>query len=262
MRNRFFRWARQEMMLFCNALVFYTRLPAPCREGYSARNLGIATRYFPLIGWIVGGGVAGVTWGAAALWPTSVAVLLGMAAGVWLTGAFHEDGFADSCDGLGGGYDKARKLAIMKDSRVGTYGVVGLGLLFGIKFAALTALPLATLPWVLWAGHALSRLAAVYVIYFLAYAREDAADGKAKPVAQGVSVTGLLVATGFGMMPLGWLPLSEGLLGLAMVVAVTLVMARILYLHLGGYTGDGLGAVQQAGEVGFYLGVLMGISAP
>ncbi len=97
--------------------MFYTRVPCPRWVGHEPDYLNKATRYFPLIGWLVGAIGFAVLWGGMQLWPTSVAVLLSIAAMVLTTGAFHEDGFADACDGFGGGWTKEKILAIMKDSR-------------------------------------------------------------------------------------------------------------------------------------------------
>ncbi len=114
-------WPRRQLRLLLTAVMFYTRLPVPRWVGHSDDQLNRATVYFPLIGWLVGGVAAGVYWGAAQLWPPLVAVLLSTGAGVLLTGAFHEDGLADTCDGFGGGWTRERILTIMKDSRVGKY---------------------------------------------------------------------------------------------------------------------------------------------
>ncbi|MDP2107868.1 MAG: adenosylcobinamide-GDP ribazoletransferase, partial [Rhodocyclaceae bacterium] len=119
---------RRELEYFFAALRFFTRLPAPGWVGHSAEQLNHAARYFPLVGVIVGAIGAGVTLAALQLWPAQIAVLLGMTATLLATGAFHEDGLADSIDGCGGGWTKEQVLAIMKDSRIGSYGAIGIGM--------------------------------------------------------------------------------------------------------------------------------------
>ena len=117
---------KRELEYFFGAIRFFTRLPVPGWVGHSAEALNHSARYFPAVGLFVGGIGVLVYLGAALLWPKSVAVLLSMAATIYATGAFHEDGLSDTVDGLGGGWEKLRILEIMKDSRVGSYGVVAM----------------------------------------------------------------------------------------------------------------------------------------
>ena len=123
---------RHELRLFFTALQFFTRLPVPRWVGFDAAWLQHATRYFPAVGILVGVVCAIGYWLASLLLPQVVAVLLSTAAGIYLTGAFHEDGFADVCDGFGGGMQASRVLEIMRDSRVGAYGAIGIVLLLGL----------------------------------------------------------------------------------------------------------------------------------
>ena len=116
------------MNLFFTALMFYTRLPVPANINHNDTALSRATQFFPLIGWIIGGIGAATLCGCSLVFSPELAVLLSMIATIYATGAFHEDGFADMCDGFGGGWTKTQILTIMKDSRLGTYGVTGLGL--------------------------------------------------------------------------------------------------------------------------------------
>lgn len=244
---------RTQLEYFFAALRFFTRLPVPAWVGHSETQLNHATRYFPLVGWIVG--LIGVlaTWLAAKVLPPSMAVLLGMTATLLATGAFHEDGFADSCDGFGGGWSKEEALAIMKDSRIGSYGAIGIGMLLLGKWNALYELNVLVLP-ALFAAHAISRAAAVTLIYRLDYVRDD--NGKSKPLAVRMSRGELVLAWLFGLLPLGLLPWQSALQGLLAVVLVTWLAARYTRRRLGGYSGDVLGATQQLSEFAFYLGVL------
>lgn len=243
---------KRQLRLFFTALAFFTRIPCLRWAGRDEADLNHAARYFPLVGLVVGLLAAIVCWLAAQVFPQSVAVLLSMVASLWLTGAFHEDGLADSVDGLGGGWDKQQVLTIMKDSRIGSYGAIALVMALLLKFEVLSSLPAMLLPVVLVAGHALSRLGAVVVIFQQEYVREN---GKAKPLASQISMAELSVAIATGMAPLLILPRNLWWSVLP-VVLVWLWFSRVLKRRLGGYTGDCLGAMQQLCELAFYLGVL------
>lgn len=245
---------RREIGYFFAALRFFTRLPVPAWVGHSAEQLNHAARWFPAIGWIVGALGAAATLAALQVWPAAVAILLGMAATVLVTGAFHEDGLADALDGLGGGATREDALRIMKDSRLGSFGAIGLVLVLLAKFAALIAvLPAPTFALALVAGHAVSRFASTALIFALDYAREA---GKAKPLATRMRAGELGFAALWGLGPCAFLPVQQALPALALVAAVTLLAARTFVRRLGGYTGDCLGATQQFAELAFYLGLL------
>jgi adenosylcobinamide-GDP ribazoletransferase len=252
-----------ELRLFFIALQFLTRVPVPGWVGWRAEWMHASARHFPAVGLLVGGVGALMLWAAAHLWPAPVAVALSMAATVWLTGAFHEDGLADTCDGLGGAVGRERALAIMKDSRIGTYGAVGLLLVLGLKATALHALALRDLHAALLAlplAHALSRAVPVALLWWLPYAG-DAEHAKAKPMAQQASAATLLVAAGWcaaalaTVLALGWRERDVLVMVLA-AAATAVLMARWLRARLGGYTGDTLGAAQQAAEVAAYLALV------
>jgi adenosylcobinamide-GDP ribazoletransferase len=250
------RW-REERAVFLLTVQFLTRLPVRDPALWSPERMAAIPRHFPLVGALVGVLMAAV-WGLASLvWPPVLAALATVAFGLLLTGAFHEDGFADACDGLGGGATRARALEIMRDSRLGTYGAAGLGLMLSARVAALAALPWALVPAALVAGQALSRASAVAAIATGTYARDH---GTAKPVQEGVDAGGrrmvalvsLAVLLGAGV----WLPWGALAGGLAGLVLGHLAMRRAYMSKLGGYTGDCLGAVQQCSEIGFLLGLL------
>ena len=171
---------------------------------------------------------------------------------ILLTGGFHEDGLADSLDGLGGGWSREQILLIMQDSRLGSYGALGLLMSLLLKFHTLAAITPELLPPLLIAGHSLSRLAAVWVIATQRYVREQ---GKAKPLAQAITRAELWLANLSGTAPLALLPFGVWP-ALAGVLMIWLYFSRILQRQLGGYTGDCLGAMQQLCELAFYLGVL------
>ena len=257
-------WLRAQLRLLLLAVQFYTRLPVPAWVGYSDELLQKATVYFPLVGWLVGGVAAGVFVGAQLLFRNAeVALLLSMVASILLTGAFHEDGFADVCDGFGGGWTPDKILAIMKDSRLGTYGATGLGLLLAGKFLALHGLPpLAVAPALLLA-HPLSRATALTCLFSHRYARPDAGS-KARPVAQKMSLAQLAPGLLLGALPLlayaAWLHRPAVLLVLLPLAAVKTMLARYFQRWIGGYTGDCLGAIQQVAEVSIYLFLLAGFA--
>ncbi|MEX1993691.1 MAG: adenosylcobinamide-GDP ribazoletransferase [Steroidobacteraceae bacterium] len=245
---------RCELQRLLMAVQYFTRIPMPRWVGHSQGQLNAATRYFPAVGLLVGASGAATCWIASFALPVSVAVLLSMAGTIFLTGAFHEDGLADAFDGLGGGYTREHSLAIMKDSRIGTYGAVALVLVLLTKFECLNAMPAATQYAAMIAGHATSRGGAVMVMAALPYVRENDAS-RAKPLVQRVSRASLGVAGFTAIVPALSLT-SAGLLGLATAaVAVGLWIAQ-LRRRLGGYTGDCLGATQQLAEIAFYLGVV------
>jgi len=252
---------RRELGYFLGAVGFFTRLPVPGWVGHSAAALSQCARYFPAVGLLVGGIGALVYWLALHVWPQSVAVVLSMAATLYATGGFHEDGLSDTADGLGGGWDKARILAIMKDSRVGSYGVVALVLALLGKFALLSGIDAALVPAALLAGHAVSRFGATLIMATLDYARDDESS-KSRPATHRPSLASLLLAAGFALLPLLLLPLAKALAGIVLAALAATWLAAKFQRWLGGYTGDCLGAVQQVTEVLFYLGLMANLGAP
>lgn len=246
----------EEIHIFFSAVISYTRIPAPAWVIHNNDYLSKNIKYFPLIGWIVGSIAAGVYWLALPLFSPSVAVVLSMIASVWITGAFHEDGLADTCDGFGGGWTQQRILDIMKDSRIGTYGMIGLALVLLLKFNLLVSLPHHLVPQVLIAGHALSRFIAASLRLSLSYVRENE-DSKAKPIGKAPFAASHAALAGvFGLLPLvTLLDIRYGLV-LIPLLLMRCYLARYFSKWIGGYTGDCLGAAQQALEVVFYLGVL------
>lgn len=250
-----------QLRLFFIALQFFTRVPVPGWVGFDPAWLHHASRYFPLVGILVGAVAAAVYLAAAALWPAPVAAILSTAAGIYLTGAFHEDGFADMCDGFGGGMTRERVMEIMKDSRIGTYGAVGAGLLVGLKIALLSLLAPAAAAAALLVAHPLSRLAAAALIWKLEYARDE---GKAKPLAQDMSGAEFAIGAACAALPLaaagvlGYLPWALLAASVAGAACAAVWLGRKFVARIGGYTGDCLGSVQQVSEVVIYLCLLAG----
>lgn len=242
----------KEIERFLAALSFFTRLPVP--GDHSGAGFDGAARYFPLVGIVVGGIGAAVTWAAALVLPLSLAVIAGMTATILATGAFHEDGFSDACDGFGGGWEKTQILAIMKDPRVGSYGALGIALMLLAKWNALMEVSDEALPFALIAAHAMSRFAATTLIFALDYVREE---GKSKPLAKRMGAGELMLAGAFGLAPCLLLPTTETLVALAATTLATFLCARYFVRRIGGYTGDCLGATQQVAELAFYAGFLV-----
>ena len=251
-----------QLRLFFTALQFFTRLPIPRWVGFDPAWLNQASRYFPLVGVVVALITGAVYVVAFKFLPPAVAVILSVAAGIYVTGAFHEDGFADMCDGFGGGMTQERVLEIMKDSRIGAYGATGIFCLLLLKCAILSQIPPSRVLAALLLAHPMSRLMAVSLIWRLDYAR---AEGKAKPLAQKMRTMEFAIAALTALLPalvlvyLGWLSWTMLISGFAMALAATLWLARKFVLRIGGYTGDCLGAVQQVTEAIFYLCVLAGV---
>lgn len=247
--------------------MFYTRIPCPKNIDHDPDYLNKASRYFPLIGWIVGGICFGVYYLASFVFSVEIALVLSMIAGILTTGAFHEDGFADVCDGFGGGWTKEKILLIMKDSAIGAYGAIGLILLFLLKFEVLfnlvcvseiVNLQSAICTLVLFvSAHSVSRLAAISIVFTHHYSREDASS-KSKPIAHNFTWKEVVGAMFFGLLPVVILSFFEWQLSLALVpVFITrFFLARYFQKWIDGYTGDCLGATQQVCEVIFYLSIV------
>ncbi|AJQ93603.1 adenosylcobinamide-GDP ribazoletransferase [Gynuella sunshinyii] len=252
----------RQLQLFFNAWVFFTRLPGPRWVDYSDQNLSRSSGYFSWVGMVLGVMLAGVFCVLSAVFPTTVAVLCCLALSLWLTGAFHEDGLADTFDGLGGGWSRERKLAIMKDSRLGSYGAAALVIVLLLRWQLMVWV-LDHQPWqfvllVLVLAESLSRLVAMSLLWNLEYVA-DPAQSKSKPLATQFSAAAAFVAAlpvMVATVPL-WLGHSfvwwQWLLLIVSLVLVRSGMIRTLRWHLGGYTGDTLGAMQQLAVIVIWM---------
>ncbi|MCH2191343.1 MAG: adenosylcobinamide-GDP ribazoletransferase [Gammaproteobacteria bacterium] len=250
---------KQELVLLQTALMFYTRIPVSSDLPYSEDLLNQSRKYFTTIGLIIGAFVVLSYWIANWFFPYYIAVIISVTAGILSTGAFHEDGFADSCDGLGGGWSKDQVLAIMKDSRIGTYGTIGLLLILMIKLAVL--IELANQHFLLWstivlASHTVSRLQSSRQIRHYDYV-QDVDKSKIKPIAN-LKLTpeaerfSILIA----LLPCAFLLFSSIAVvfwGLILSYFSASLFMRYCEKRIGGYTGDILGAIQQISEVVFLL---------
>ncbi|MET3667269.1 adenosylcobinamide-GDP ribazoletransferase [Caulobacter sp. 1776] len=246
-------WARHQVRLLLCAIQFLTRVPTPSLATFQPDWITRSARYFSLVGQGVGAICAVMLVLVERIWSAPVGAVLALAVGLLITGAFHEDGLADTADGLGGGQTPARRLEIMKDSRIGTYGVCALVLALALKGTVLATTRVETAALMLLAAHGLGRAAAVAVMRLTPYAPSGEA-GKWKPVPDGVRTVETLVALLIALWPLAFLPLNAALAGLAGGGALAIGLALLARRLIGGHTGDVLGAVEQVFEVGFLLG--------
>lgn len=244
----------REARLVSAAIVYLTRVRLPFRIVAPFPDIEAIAKYFPLVGIFVGAMGAAVYVLALRLWTHEIAVFLSMAATTLATGAFHEDGFADVCDGIGGGWTKEHILTIMKDSRVGAFGAIGMNFMLLGKFLALAALPSEIIVPVLIGGHAISRAMGCLLAFTLSYARPAESLGE-KPVMKDLKAGQALTALAWGVLPFAFF--TTGALWKALLILPVVYFSFRAYIKrwIGGYTGDCCGALQQLGEVVFYLAV-------
>ncbi|CAN5311022.1 adenosylcobinamide-GDP ribazoletransferase [soil metagenome] len=245
----------RQLALFLTAVQFLTRIPVPTLKAFEPDWTARSARYFPLVGALVGLASGAVLIGASYVWTGVLPALLATAVGIAITGAFHEDGLADTADGLGGGQTPARRLEIMKDSRLGTFGVLALGVALALKVSALGQTPVWPAILALVAAHAGGRGAAVLTMRLLPYAGDREAT-KVKPTADGVTNGEVAVALAFAALAIGpaavTAPTATAAALLAGAVAA-FVMARLARRLIGGWVGDTLGATEQVFEICFLL---------
>jgi len=268
------------------AVQFFTRIPITGRlaewVGYSPEMLRASAGHFPGIGILAGAVAAAVYALVQALLPDTtftplVAAVLSTAATVLLTGGFHEDGLADTADGLGGGHDREHALQIMKDSRVGAFGAMALVLAVLAKVSLLAILGSvegAPTGWeeapfagwyicaALWTGHVVSRGLPLLLIYLLPHVGDTAAS-KSKPLADQIAPGALLIGFAWCFVALALAALALDALNLIVACSFALLallwMGRMFKRRLQGFTGDCLGATQQVCEIAFYFGLAISL---
>jgi len=259
---------RSQLRACAAAFTFLTRLPLR-RVMHGPEDLPRAATYFPVVGLVVGLAGGAVYAGAVTLWPTTIALLLSLATTVFITGAFHEDALADAFDGFGGGWDRGQILAIMKDSRVGSYALVGMFVVLAIKLAALATLagsPDATLIEkrasvirvlrALVAGHVLGRWSSVFLMRTHPYVRPAAETERAsagRPFARGASTSQLVVASVISLLIVVSATGSQAVIATPVALVITWIAGRYFDNRIGGITGDALGAASQIVELSVYL---------
>ena len=245
----------EEKTLLLLAVSFFTRIPVNFITEITPAQLNKASRYFAIVGLLVGVICSLLYLVSAQYLPKAIAVLIAMATSLLLTGAFHEDGWADVWDGFGGGWSIEQKLNIMKDSRLGTYGAASLFIILAIKYQSLMALSSPVVALIL--ANTLSRVVATSLIYDMPYVALDATS-KVKPLAQELSTKSLLILLSTGLLvSLYFLPLYECILLFAVLFLFRALIALWFKRQLGGYTGDCLGAAQQSSEIVIYVCLLV-----
>jgi len=238
---------------FLIAVQFLTRIPVPGQLATSEEELGKAATFFPLVGAIVGGTAALVFLASVRLFPLNVSVLIAIVFASFITNGFHEDGLADTFDGLGGGWTRERALEIMRDSRLGTYGTLALVFLILGKFIFLSSLVQSHVWRWLIVGHVVCRWTVLPLCSWLPYAR---AEGQGKLVAKQITVSVFLAGTFTLALLLFVISLKLILLVISIVTLITLLSGLYFKRRLSGITGDCLGAVNQLAELGVYITAL------
>ena len=240
------------------SLIFFTRLPfwrihQPPRECYST-----VVEHWPLTGWLTGGAMASVIYFGSYWLPYPIVIILAMACRVLLTGALHEDGLCDFFDGFGGGgTDRKRILDIMKDSRIGTYGVLGIVFYEMLLFAALFSMPPYTAALTVMAADPFSKMIASQLIMMMPYARTEE-ESKAKTVYRKMNVKACVSLSIQGLLPLCiYIYLLNSFIDWHILVFTPCIVMYFIYLliwkRLHGYTGDCCGAMFLLVELSFYL---------
>jgi len=251
-----------QLNLFYLALSFFTRLPVPKTMQYSESLLNKANRYFSLVGLVTGLLLAFSYLSFSSFLPANVSILLTMAISLLLTGAFHEDGLADMADGIGGAFCREKRLTIMKDSRIGTYGAVTLVIVLLLKFILLLELADKDSEHLLLAvilAEMLSRATAGSLISSMPYV-SDIEQSKSKPLAQAQSFSELMLLLVIGIAPLIFYSSEVIFSLLGALLIFRLLFKQWLMSKIGGFTGDCLGAGQQISELLIYLTLVSYIS--
>jgi adenosylcobinamide-GDP ribazoletransferase len=237
---------------FVTAVQFLTRVPLPGgmnRPDPDLTLLRAAVVYFPLVGGLVGAFAGGVVWAALLLWPPVVAVALGLIAEAVLTGGFHEDAVADCCDAFGGGWTRDDVLRIMKDSRVGSFGALGLTLAVLLRGGCLSALPASELVWAVAASGAVGRWAVL--VLMRAVPPVPHREGLSKDVGERIGRRELVIGSLYTLIAsvaFAVLKPVPAVLGVVAVVVVTLAWGWYVRRRIGGVTGDVLGTACYLGQ--------------
>lgn len=251
----------RELRLFRIALQFLTQLPAGSIDDWPPDWLARSAKYMPLVGAFVGLIAGTVLVASAIFFPEPLPTVIGLTAAIALTGALHEDGLADTVDAFGGGRTRERRLEIMKDSRIGTYGALALIVVLALKGAALVAVDPVSAACILIAGHAGARLAAVLTLWTLPHAGDG--NTKVSQKTSELTMAEVSVAVVLGLTP-GLLTLHLSTFAVAGLFAFVAagITALIAKQKIGGYTGDVLGAVEQVFEAVFFMFAAAIISGP
>ena len=236
------------------AFIFFTRLPFWRLKEVPSECFKHVVPYWPWVGWLTGGLMAMVLGLGSQVMPVSLAWILAIVTRLLVTGALHEDGLADFFDGFGGGTTRERTLTIMKDSHIGTYGVIGL-IVYFLLMLELRHLPVPVLCTLVVCGDCWGKLCASQLINFLPYVRKEE-DSKAKVIYNRMSGKELFFCIAGGVLPLLLLP-SYLWVALVAPCLVLAFLIRMMKRRLQGYTGDCCGATFLMCEMAFYLSALI-----
>jgi len=245
---------RLQMNRFLGAIVFLTRIPVGNLYVFRAEELPRSTVYFPVVGLLIGSLAGAVLFSTQLVFPSIVAVLLCMLATVWLTGALHEDGLADTVDGLAGGSTRAQRLTIMKGSAIGVYGAAALWFSLTAKLLLLGSLlekGTTVAIGALIVANGMGRAGTVALLFACPYARQG--ESKASPFAQNVTLRELVISL---LPPVvsAFLFLGRDALACLCGAAAAVWATGVFYRRMiGGITGDCLGATNQLIELVCYL---------
>jgi adenosylcobinamide-GDP ribazoletransferase len=234
---------------FLAALQFLTSIPVSLKRGIRPEQLGWATTYFPLVGLIIGGILAGINWLLNLFLPATVVNALVIIALVIVTGGLHLDGLADTCDGLAGHKTTEERWRVMRDSRTGAFGVVGIVLILLLKYVSLSNIPPGKMTAVLLFMPVVSRWVMVYAIFAFPYARPEGLGTAYKNASrwpQFTAATIITIAVAAALFPL--LKIT-GLLLLAGILIISTVLALYFKYKFAGLTGDTYGAINEISEV-------------
>ncbi len=242
------------------AFIFFTRLPfwriyQPPKNSYET-----VVEHWPLAGWLTGGAMAAAIYFGSMIFPFHLAVVMGIAVRILITGALHEDGLCDFFDGFGGGgTDRERVLAIMKDSRIGTYGVLGIVLYELLVLLCLSSLTPTLAALTVLAADPFAKMLAGQMIMTMPYARTEA-ESKAKTVYRKMPLSASIGLAIQGLLPLGlylWFVMPHGWHTIVFVPCFAMYLIYLLiWRRLHGYTGDCCGAMFLLVELSVYLSVV------
>jgi adenosylcobinamide-GDP ribazoletransferase len=238
------------------ALTLFTRLPVGRlrRKPIPPESFARAVVWWPVAGWLTGAVAAAVLWGAAQFVPPMATAVMAFGVRTLFTGAFHEDGLGDFFDGMGGGRTPARTLEIMKDSRAGSYGVVGTALYFALIITLVGALPIERAVVVVLVGDPLCKAIAGMLTNILPYAR-TVEGGKIGVAYRRMGAGAAILSLVAGVAPLAMLTSPRLWPAVVVPVAVMLLLTWMMRRRIGGYTGDCCGATFLLCEASFYVGV-------
>ena len=241
------------------AFIFFTHLPFWRLKAFNIplEYFKDVINYWTVTSWLTAGVMSGTLWLSAQVFPYTVATVLAMLSRILLTGALHEDGLADFLDGFGGGRDKDTTLAIMKDSHIGTYGVIGLIGYFLLFYLFLSHLSLAVACVIILIADPLCKLISSQIVRFLPYARTSESSKSKVAYSNKVAPAAFLLSCLFGLLPLLLIPCIKWLVALLLPVLAFVLLIRFMRRKIEGYTGDCCGALFLLCELSFYAGIVI-----